>query len=74
MIFAIFIFDTYTKTVCIRVSCKNEVCIYFFCKFQTKLKSFCRFRIRIADSREISVRKFLLFYYINIVILHLLPI
>jgi len=66
MIFTVFVFDTYTKTICIRICCKNEICIYFFCKLQSKFKSFCCFRIRIADCREISVRKFLLFNHIYI--------
>ena len=56
-----------TKSVRIRVSGQNNVCIHFCRKLQSQCKCVLILRIRIAYSREISVRKLLLFYYINIV-------
>ena len=56
-----------SKSVCIRVSSQNDVCVYFCRKFQSQCKCILVFRVRIAYCREISVRKFLLFYYINVV-------
>ena len=56
-----------SKSVCIRVSSQNDICVHFCCKFQGQCKCVLIFRVRIAYCGEISVRKFLLFYYINIV-------
>ena len=59
------IFYVNTKAVCIRVCGKDQVCIYFFCKLQAQSESFCCLRVRIAYSREVTVRELLLFYYID---------
>ena len=56
-----------SKSVCIRVSSQNDICVHFCCKFQGQCKCVLIFRVRIAYCGEISVRNFLLFYYINIV-------
>ena len=64
MVYTIFVFDTYTKAVCIRIGCQNQICIDLFCKFQSQFESFFCFRIRITYRREIAVWQFLLFYYI----------
>ena len=66
MILAILIFYTDTKTVCIRICCKNKICVNLFCKFKSEFKCLCCLRVRIADCREVSVRKLLLRYYIYI--------
>ena len=67
MIFSGFgVFYTTSQTVCIRIGSQYQICIYFFCKFQSQFKSFVCFRIRVTYSREFTIRKFLLFYYIYI--------
>ena len=66
MVLSVFILYADAKTVCIRVCGKYDVCIHFLRKLQAKLKCLCCLRVRIADCREIPVRKLLLRYYIYI--------
>ena len=66
MILAVPVFYTNAKTVCIRVCRKYDVCIYFSGKLQAKFKCLCCLRVRIADCREISIRKFLFRYYVYV--------
>ena len=66
MINAVFVLYTHTQTVCIRIGGKNQICIDLFRQLQSQRKGLIRFRIRIAHSREIAVRKLLLFDYMDV--------
>ena len=63
---ALGILNIYAETICIRICCKNKVCILLLGKLESQFKCLCCLWVRIADCREISIRKLLLGYYIYI--------
>ena len=54
------------ETVSIRVGSEDDICIHLFGQLEGQSESFLILRVRVADSREITIRKLLLFYHMNL--------